>query len=331
MEEGIWNNGKEDVTEHPLGAVIARAEESTIEPTVRVRIDFSYDGGPFAGWAKQPGLITVQGVLEDALGLIFRVPIYTTVAGRTDAGVHALHQVVHCDVAAAAWERLPGKSVNLDPASALRRKLRGALSRALADAEADLGLPSRLQGYLQKAITVASCSEVPADFDARFSALERSYRYLIEDNQQEKGGNPLNRHLAWQVNAELNLELMNRAAEELLGLQDFLSFCKPRVGSTTIRELRELSFERREDGLVEAKIRADAFCHNMVRTLIASLVMVGEGSRDLAWLKSRISDPVRDSQVRLAAPRGLALARISYPEASGYAAQADKARNLRTL
>lgn len=304
--------------------------ESLYEPRVRVRLDFAYDGGPFAGWAKQPGLITVQGVLEEALALIFRSPVYTTVAGRTDAGVHALHQVVHFDVAQDAWERLPGRSQDA-PASSLRRKLRGALSRALADAEAELGIPSRLQGYMQRAITVTSCQEVPADFDARFSALERSYRYLLEDGQEEKGSNPLNRQIAWQINPVLDIDLMNRAAQNLLGLNDFLSFCKPREGSTTIRELRELRFERRTDGLIEASIRADAFCHNMVRTLIASLVMVGERKKDEAWLISRIEAPVRDSQVRLAAPRGLALASITYPEASGYAAQSEKARNLRTL
>lgn len=304
--------------------------ETLYEPRVRVRLDFAYDGGPFAGWAKQPGLITVQGVLEEALALIFRSPVYTTVAGRTDAGVHALHQVVHFDLATDAWERLPGRSQDA-PASALRRKLRGALSRALADAEAELGIPSRLQGYMQRAITVSSCQEVPADFDARFSALERSYRYLLEDGQEEKGSNPLNRQIAWQINPVLDIDLMNRAAQNLLGLNDFLSFCKPREGSTTIRELRELRFERRTDGLIEASIRADAFCHNMVRTLIASLVMVGEGKKDEPWLISRIEEPVRDSQVRLAAPRGLALAAITYPEASGYAAQSEKARNLRTL
>ena len=304
--------------------------EPLYEPRVRVRLDFAYDGGPFAGWAKQPGLITVQGVLEEALALIFCRPVYTTVAGRTDAGVHALHQVVHFDLAKDAWERLPGRGQDA-PASALRRKLRGALSRALADAEAALGIPSRLQGYMQRAITVSSCQEVPADFDARFSALERSYRYLLEDGQEEKGSNPLNRQIAWHINPVLDIDLMNRAAQNLLGLNDFLSFCKPREGSTTIRELRELRFERRTDGLIEASIRADAFCHNMVRTLIASLVMVGERKKDEAWLISRIEAPVRDSQVRLAAPRGLALASITYPEASGYAAQSEKARNLRTL
>lgn len=304
--------------------------EPLYEPRVRVRLDFAYDGGPFAGWAKQPGLITVQGVLEEALALIFRRPVYTTVAGRTDAGVHALHQVVHFDIAKDAWERLPGRSQEA-PASALRRKLRGALSRALADAESALGIPSRLQGYMQRAITVSNCQEVPVDFDARFSALERSYRYLLEDGQEEKGSSPLNRQIAWHINPVLDIDLMNRAAQNLLGLNDFLSFCKPREGSTTIRELRELRFERRADGLIEASIRADAFCHNMVRTLSASLVMVGEGKKDEAWLISRIEAPVRDSQVRLAAPRGLALASITYPEASGYAVQSEKARNLRTL
>ena len=304
--------------------------EPLYEPRVRVRLDFAYDGGPFAGWAKQPGLITVQGVLEEALALIFRRPVYTTVAGRTDAGVHALHQVVHFDIAKDAWERLPGRSQEA-PASALRRKLRGALSRALADAESALGIPSRLQGYMQRAITVSNCQEVPVDFDARFSALERSYRYLLEDGQEEKGSSPLNRQIAWHINPVLDIDLMNRAAQNLLGLNDVLSFCKPREGSTTIRELRELRFERRADGLIEASIRADAFCHNMVRTLIASLVMVGEGKKDEAWLISRIEAPVRDSQVRLAAPRGLALASITYPEASGYAVQSEKARNLRTL
>ncbi|WP_237188204.1 tRNA pseudouridine(38-40) synthase TruA [Rothia nasimurium] len=305
-------------------------EQTLYEPLVRVRIDFAYDGGPFAGWAKQPNLVTVQGVLENALALIFRQPVYTTVAGRTDAGVHALHQVVHCDVPLSKWEQLPGRSKDT-PARSLRRKLRGALSRALADAERELGIPAKLQGYLQKAITIQEVSEVPLTFDARFSALERSYRYLIEDNQEEDGSNPLNRLIAWQVNKPLDLVRMNTAATSLLGLHDFLSFCKPREGSTTIRELRELSFERRADGLIEATIRADAFCHNMVRTLIASIVMVGEGTKDEAWLLSRITDPVRDSQVRLAAPRGLALSSILYPDESGYAAQSDKARKLRTL
>ena len=297
---------------------------------LRVRIDLAYDGTAFAGWAKQPGLITVQSVVEDALHMIFRQPVFATVAGRTDAGVHALHQVIHVDVPRQRWEAVPGHSDD-EPAVAFPRKFRGALSRSLAQAERDLKLPKRLEGYLQKAITVQSAQEVPETFDARFSALERSYRYLIEDNFLTTGSNPLLRHLAWQVDRPLDIELMNSCAEELTGLHDFLSFCKPREGATTIRDLREISFMRRTDGLVEASIRADAFCHNMVRTLIASLVMVGEGTKDREWLQGRITHPVRDSQVRLAPPRGLALAHISYPDPELFDVQARQARAMRSL
>lgn len=296
----------------------------------RVRIDLAYDGMAFSGWAKQPGMVTVQGCLERALELIIREPVYVTVAGRTDAGVHALHQVVHFEVAQDRWENLVGRDGS--PAAAtLKRKLRGALSRALADAEAELGVPRRLQGMLQFAIIIQDVTEVPATFDARFSALERRYRYLLEDDTDSRGANPLYRNLTWAIAKPLDLELMNSAAEELLGLHDFLSFCKPREGSTTIRDLRQLTFERREGQLIEATIRADAFCHNMVRTLIASLVMVGDGTKDVAWLRSRLDEPVRDSQVRLAPPRGLALSAIEYPAAELYAVQAEQARARREL
>lgn len=298
--------------------------------TQRVRVDLAYDGFPFAGWAKQPQLVTVQGVVEEALAMIFRQPIYVTVAGRTDAGVHALHQVIHCDIPEDKWGSAAGRS-GLSPAQALPRKLRGALSKCLNDAEQELGVPTRLHGILQKAITVLSAQEVPHTFDARFSALERKYRYLIEDGFMSKGSDPLVRHMAWQIDDELNLDLMNSAAQNLLGLHNFLSFCKPREGSTTIRELREIFFTRRDDGLVEASIRADAFCHNMVRTLVASLVLVGQGKKDLAWLRSRIENPRRDSDVRLASPRGLALAHIEYPAADLYRVQADQARAMREL
>ncbi|MDO4916995.1 MAG: tRNA pseudouridine synthase A, partial [Rothia sp. (in: high G+C Gram-positive bacteria)] len=272
----------------------------------------------------------VQGVLEEALTMIFRESITLTVAGRTDAGVHALHQVVHIDVDQQRWVRVVGRS-DMSPAQALPRKLRGALSRCLGNAEQQLGVPARLQGLLQKSITIHSAAEVPHTFNARFSALERSYRYLIEDSFLQVGSNPLVRHIAWQIDDELDIEKMNQAAQDLLGLHDFLSFCKPREGSTTIRELRELTFVRREDHLIEATIRADAFCHNMVRTLIASLVLVGQGKHDVEWVRSRIAHPIRDSQVRLASPRGLALAHIEYPSPELYAIQAQQARSMRSL
>lgn len=299
-------------------------------PNQRIRLDLAYDGTAFAGWAKQPGLVTVQGVLEEALAMVFREPVHVTVAGRTDAGVHALHQVIHFDIPEQKWEAVRGRG-NLEPEEALPRKLRGALSRQLNDAEAKLGVPARLHGLLQKAITVSAASEMPPTFDARFSALERRYRYLIEDGFLTRGSNPLLRQMAWQIDDELDLDLMNVAASELLGLHDFLSFCKPREGSTTIRDLREIIFSRREDQLIEVMIRADAFCHNMVRTLIASLVLVGQGKKDVLWLRDRIENPRRDSEVRLATPRGLALAHIEYPAKELFAVQSEQARALRRL
>ncbi len=299
---------------------------------LRLRLDFAYDGLPFAGWARQPGLLTVQGVLEQALELVVRQPVRLTVAGRTDAGVHALHQVAHCDLSGEAWQRLASfKGGAQDPAAVLARKLRGALSRSLADAEKSLGLPARFSGSLQKAITVQQVQQTSATFDARFSALERSYRYLIEDDFFDRGANPLYRHLCWQIDDRLDLDLMNTAAEELLGVRDFLSFCKPRLGATTIRELRQLLCGRDGEGRIQVLLRADAFCHHMVRSLLAALVMVGQGKKSLAWLVSRVQEPVRDSQVRLAPARGLALVKVEYPDPSLFAVQAEQARALRTL
>lgn len=147
-------------------------ENSSVErPLVaahRVRIDCAYDGSLFSGWAAQPHLVTVQGVLESALELILRSPHRVVVAGRTDAGVHAEAQTVHCDLTEADWDRLKGRTGDDDPAPALARRLQGALRRCLYDAEEHLGLPKNLAGILQGAIQVHSVSEVPFEFDARF-------------------------------------------------------------------------------------------------------------------------------------------------------------------
>ena len=133
---------------------------------LRIRLDLAYDGGPFSGWAVQPGLRTVQGTLEEALALLIRRPVRVTVAGRTDAGVHARGQVVHLDLTEAEWLGL-NRGAELDPAVALLRRLRGALSRGLGD--------------LTGAIEVHKVSIAPEGFDARFSALWRRYSYRIAD------------------------------------------------------------------------------------------------------------------------------------------------------
>lgn len=307
-------------------------ENSSVErPLVaahRVRIDCAYDGSLFSGWAAQPHLVTVQGVLESALELILRSPHRVVVAGRTDAGVHAEAQTVHCDLTEADWDRLKGRTGDDDPAPALARRLQGALRRCLYDAEERLGLPKNLAGILQGAIQVHSVTEVPFDFDARFSATGRRYVYRIADGSVN-GVNPLHRTYTWAVPEHLDCADLNQSAQQLLGLRDFLSFCKPREGATTIRELRELSFTRTESGLIEVRVVADAFCHHMVRSLVGALVLYGTGKRDVAWLRERIENPGREASLTLAPPHALALAEIYYPHPELYGTQAERARSRR--
>jgi tRNA pseudouridine38-40 synthase len=238
---------------------------------LRVRLDLSYDGGPFSGWALQPGRRTVQGVLEEALHMLIRRPIRVTVAGRTDAGVHARGQVVHLDLTDAEWQGLP-RGHELDPAVAMQRRLRGALSRILGD--------------LTGAVEVHRISLAPEGFDARFSALWRRYSYRIADGPEL--WDPLGRYSTlWHKNP-LDVSLLNEGASKLLGLQNFLSFCKPREGATTVRELQRFEFARAEDGVIVATVQADAFCHNMVRALIGSALYVGEGVEEPGWLYERL-------------------------------------------
>ncbi|MCT1356992.1 tRNA pseudouridine synthase A [Rothia kristinae] len=313
--------------EHPLGAALPETD-----PPVRVRLDFAYDGAPFSGWARQPGLTTVQGCLEDALQLVLRHPVHLTVAGRTDAGVHAQHQVAHLDLPRAAWEALPGRRGTAerhapdDPGAALVRKLNGALTRVLSGIAPAPRPGARPAGL--GAILVRSAAAVDPSFDARFSALSRSYVYRIADGPRHQS--PLTRgYTAWTPR-EVDPEQLSAAGRQLLGLHDFLSFCKPRPHATTVRELRSVDFRRAESGLIEARLQADAFCHHMVRAIVGACLAVGEGRRDEAWLRGRLEHPVRDSEIRLAPPEGLCLERIAYPQdAAGWADQAERARARR--
>ena len=276
-------------------------------------MDISYDGGPFSGWALQPGLRTVQGVLEEALQLLLRRPVRVTVAGRTDAGVHARGQVVHLDVTEAEWLGLP-RGHELDPAVALLRRIRGALSRGL--------------GELTGAVEVHRASLAPAGFDARFSALWRRYSYRIADGPAL--WDPLGRYSTlWHKNA-LDVSLLNEGARQLLGLQDFLAFCKPREGATTIRELQRFEFTRAEDGVIVATVQADAFCHNMVRALVGSALYVGEGAEEPGWLHERLLAKKRDARSVLAAPHPLVLEEVAYPSDDELLARAELTRARRT-
>ena len=279
---------------------------------MRVRLDVSYDGGPFSGWALQPGRRTVQGVLEEALHLLVRRPIRVTVAGRTDAGVHARGQVVHLDLTEAEWLELP-RGHELDPAVAMLRRIRGALSRILGD--------------LTGAVEVHRISLAPPGFDARFSALWRRYSYRIADGAAL--WDPLGRYSTLWHKSPLDVSLLNEGASKLLGLQNFLSFCKPREGATTIRELQRFEFARAEDGVIVATVQADAFCHNMVRALIGSALYVGEGVEEPGWLHERLLAKMRDAKSVLAAPHPLVLEEVAYPSDDELLARAELTRARR--
>jgi tRNA pseudouridine38-40 synthase len=279
---------------------------------LRVRLDLSYDGGPFSGWALQPSMRTVQGVLEEALALLVRRPIRVTVAGRTDAGVHARGQVVHLDLTEAEWLGLP-RGHELDPGVALLRRLRGAMSRGLGD--------------LSGAVEVHRAQLAPAGFDARFSALWRRYSYRIADGPAL--WDPLERSFTlWHKNP-VDVSLLNDGASQLLGLQNFLSYCKPREGATTIRELQRFEFRRGEDGVIVATVQADAFCHNMVRALIGSALFVGEGAEKPGWLHERLLAKKRDAKSVLAAPHPLVLEEVAYPSGEEMLARAELTRAKR--
>ncbi|MFD9001257.1 tRNA pseudouridine(38-40) synthase TruA [Streptomyces sp. NPDC059582] len=270
---------------------------------VRIRLDLSYDGSDFHGWAKQAGgKRTVQGEIEDALRTVTRSKDTTyelTVAGRTDAGVHARGQVAHVDLPGELW------------------------------AEHREKLLKRLAGRLSKDVRVWSLTEAPAGFNARFSAIWRRYAYRVTDNPG--GVDPLLRgHVLWH-DWPLDVDAMNEAARALLGEHDFAAYCKKREGATTIRTLQELSLERDADGIIAATVRADAFCHNMVRSLIGALLFVGDGHRTPDWPGKVLAAGVRDSAVHVVRPHGLTLEEVGYPADELLAARNKEARNKRSL
>jgi tRNA pseudouridine38-40 synthase len=262
-------------------------------------MDLSYDGTQFSGWAVQPGRRTVEGVLAETLGRVLRLgeAPRLTVAGRTDAGVHARGQVAHADLPEDAWA-----------AGA------GAVSRRLARA-------------LPPDIRVRRIGPAPAGFDARFSALWRRYSYRICDDLA--AADPLRRHDTLWHPRGLDLAAMNAAAAGLLGEHDFAAFCRRREGATTVRALRRLDWRRDAAGVAVACVVADAFCHNMVRALVGALLPVGEGSRPPAWPSAVLAAAVRDPAVRVVPPHGLCLEEVRYPDGAGLADRAVLTRRVR--
>jgi tRNA pseudouridine38-40 synthase len=273
---------------------------------VRIRIDLAYDGTDFRGWATQPRLRTVQGVLEAALATALRAPeVGVVCAGRTDTGVHARGQVVHLDVDDGLLAASAGRSED-PPAEALLR---------------------RLNGILPPDVRVRRVAEAPAAFDARFSALWRRYAYRVADRPDTV--DPLTRRhvLAWP--RPLDLAVLNAASADLVGRHDFASFCKRREGATTIRTLLDLGWERDHEGVAVATVRADAFCHSMVRALVGCLLAIGEGRRPVSWAGEVLGAKVRDPAVTVAHAHGLTLEEVGYPADDQLAARAERTRAKR--
>jgi tRNA pseudouridine38-40 synthase len=268
---------------------------------VRVRLDLSYDGKDFSGWAKQTERRTVQGELESAIRTVTRSSrtYDLTVAGRTDAGVHARGQVAQVDLPAEVW------------------------------AEHREKLLRRLAGRLPRDVRVWRAAEAPAGSNARFSALWRRYAYRVTD--APGGADPLLRgHVLWHER-ELDVSLMNAAAQSLLGEHDFAAYCKKREGATTIRTLQQFSWERGVDGIITGTVRADAFCHNMVRSLVGALLFVGDGRRPVHWPGKVLAVGVRDPGVHVVRPHGLTLEEVGYPADALLAERSRQARRMRTL
>jgi tRNA pseudouridine38-40 synthase len=265
-----------------------------VPAAVRIRFGLAYDGTDFSGWARQPGRRTVQQVVEDAAARVLRLPtVALTVAGRTDAGVHATGQVAHAD--------LPAHSV-ID------------------------GLVRRLAGVLPADVRVGTIVPAAPGFDARFSALWRRYEYLISD--AEAGVDPLRRRFVLDHRRRLDAAAMHEAAGRLTGLHDFAAFCKRREGASTVRTLLDCAVHRAAGEVVVA-VRADAFCHSMVRSLVGALIAVGEGRRPVDWPRSLLGTAQRSSAVTVAPAHGLTLVQVGYPPDDELAARAERTRARR--
>ncbi|RKN44369.1 tRNA pseudouridine(38-40) synthase TruA [Micromonospora endolithica] len=271
-----------------------------MDERIRLRLDVSYDGTDFSGWAVQPTRRTVAGVLVETLDLVLGAGTATglTVAGRTDAGVHASGQVCHVDLPAAVWAGYEGR------------------------------LLRRLARLLPTDVRVRSMTEVPAEFDARFSATFRRYEYRVTDAPW--GADPLRRRdtLAWA--RPLDLDALNTAAGGLVGEHDFAAYCRRKENATTLREVTRLDWRRDPDGILVATVQADAFCQAMVRSLVGAMLAAGDGRRPVEWPGGLLARRDRSSEVTVAPAHGLTLVAVGYPaDPAGYASRAEVTRRLR--
>ncbi|MDX2376581.1 tRNA pseudouridine synthase A [Microbacterium sp. LRZ72] len=278
---------------------------------MRIRLDIAYDGTHFRGWAAQPALRTVQGVIEAALHRVLRGerPPRLVVAGRTDAGVHASGQVAHADIDDDALGRLErARPADGDACRQLAHRVRGVLG---IDAD----------------VTVTGIAPAPPGFDARFSPVWRRYSYRLAD--RTAGYDPLERHRTARVTAALDEGAMDVAARSLVGLHDFAAYCRPREGATTIRTLLEYDWRRDAGGVLVANVKADAFCHSMVRALVGACAAVGQGRLAPADVIALRDARLRTSAFPVLAARGLTLTEVGYPADELLAARSERTRARR--
>ncbi|PIB77672.1 tRNA pseudouridine(38-40) synthase TruA [Mycolicibacterium brumae] len=275
---------------------------------VRLRLDIAYDGTEFAGWATQAGQRTVAGVIEERLAAVFREPVTLRAAGRTDTGVHATGQVAHLDVPEAALVHAYPRTPRPDGEPEF------------------LPLVRRLARFLPPDVRVRDITRAAADFDARFSALRRHYEYRL--STAAYGVDPQRARFVTPWARPLDVDAMNQASAKLLGLRDFAAFCRHREGATTIRELQRLDWERSGQDVI-ARVSADAFCWNMVRSLVGALLAVGEGRRPPEWIAALLQNDRRSSDFAAAPARGLTLVAVDYPADPELAARSRVTRAVR--
>ncbi len=241
------------------------------------RLDLSYEGTEFHGFARQPTVRTVQGELEKALSLSLREDVLTTCAGRTDAGVHARRQVV---------------SMNL--------------SRSIDDKTATMRSLNRL---LPPDMAVHDLSATGKDWSARFSAKWRAYRYFLHTAAV---ADPLRRRQTWHVGVHLDVEAMNEVATHFVGVHDFSSFCRSAEGRSNVREVRKAVWSSYGPDTLVFEVEATSFCHQMVRSLVGWCVEVGRGRREASRTPHVIAARSRQAAGPVAPPHGLVLWEVGY-------------------
>lgn len=317
----------------PVDEPVGSPDSSGPGGLVRLRLEVAYDGSGFHGWARQPGLRSVQAELESALRAVLRVPdgvpVRVAVAGRTDAGVHATGQVCHCDVPASIWSAQAHRT-----ATPARPSSAGAAARAQGlGTSADARVVRRLNGLLPADIRVGRVGVAPEGFDARWSAAWRRYEYRVADHPVTQ--DPRTRgHVLWLAR-ELDVAAMAAAAVPFAGEHDFTAFCRAREGASTVRTIHEIGWSRLEGprsgvpGIVTFTIRADAFCHSMVRALVGAFLAVGEGRWPVERPRELLARAERVPAVATAPAHGLTLVEVGYPPEAELAAQAQRARRWR--